>query len=215
MSQLIDLFVHLDVHLSQLIAWAGGWSYAFLFLVIFCETGLVVTPFLPGDSFLFASGSLATLDGMNIWILTLVLFIAAFLGNEVNYRVGRHLGLKLLEGPFRRWVNKEHLQRTETFFAKYGAKAVVLGRFVPIVRTIVPFVAGVGKMDPKQFSVFNALGAAAWVILFTWSGYLFGNIPSVRRNFSLVILAIVIISFIPPCFEWWKGRKGHDKRKET
>ncbi|HVM90624.1 MAG TPA: VTT domain-containing protein [Verrucomicrobiae bacterium] len=215
MAQLIDLFLHLDTHLSQLISWAGGWSYAALFLVIFCETGLVIAPFLPGDSFLFASGSLATLDGMNIWVLTAVLFFAAFLGNELNYWIGRNVGLKILEGPFKRWVNPNHLRRAEVFFAKYGAKAVVLSRFMPIVRTVVPFVAGVGKMDPRRYSIYNAAGAAAWVILFTWAGYLFGNIPGVKHNFSLVILVIIIISFIPPVIEWWKARRGNDKIVET
>lgn len=206
MAQLIDLFIHLDRHLAALVSWAGTWSYVLLFLVIFCETGLVFMPILPGDSFLFAAGSLAAIGGLNIWVLVGSLFLAAFFGNEVNYHIGRTVGLKILEGPFRRWVSKEHLHKAEAFFAKYGARAIVLARFMPIVRTVVPFVAGIGKMEPRRFGMYNAAGAAVWVSLFTLAGYFFGNIPSVKENFSLVILAIIVISFIPPVVEWWRAR---------
>jgi membrane-associated protein len=206
MAQLIDLFIHLDRHLAALVSWAGAWSYVLLFLVIFCETGLVFMPILPGDSFLFAAGSLAAIGGLNIWVLVGSLFLAAFFGNEVNYHIGRTVGLKILEGPFHRWVSKEHLHKAEAFFAKYGARAIVLARFMPIVRTVVPFVAGIGKMEPRRFAVYNAAGAAVWVVLFTLAGYFFGNIPSVKENFSLVILAIIVISFIPPVVEWWRAR---------
>jgi membrane-associated protein len=206
MAQLIDLFIHLDRHLAALVSWAGTWSYVLLFLVIFCETGLVFMPILPGDSFLFAAGSLAAIGGLNIWVLVGSLFLAAFFGNEVNYHIGRTVGLKILEGPFRRWVSKEHIRKAEAFFAKYGARAIVLARFMPIVRTVVPFVAGIGKMEPRRFGMYNAAGAAVWVALFTLAGYFFGNIPSVKENFSLVILAIIVISFIPPVVEWWRAR---------
>ncbi len=211
MMQLLDYFLHLDAHLSQLIAWAGNWSYAALFAVIFCETGLVVTPFLPGDSFLFASGSLAAIGALNLPLLLLALFVAAFLGNEINYLIGREIGLRLLDGPFKRLIDKKHLQKAEAFFAKHGNKAIVFARFIPIVRTIVPFTAGVSRMDPRRFTMYNAIGAFAWISLFTLGGYWFGNIPVVKENFSLVVLAIIFVSLLPPLYEWWQERRTGDK----
>lgn len=207
MTQLLSYFLHIDQHLAQLIAWAGGWSYVVLFGVIFCETGLVVMPFLPGDSFLFAAGSLAALGALNLPLLIGTLFAAAFLGNEVNYWVGRKIGLKLLEGPFKRFIDKRHIVKAEAFFAKHGVMAVVFARFIPIVRTIVPFTAGISRMDPKQFTFYNAVGAALWIVLFTLGGYMFGNLPSVKENFSLVVLAIIFLSILPPVIEWWRERK--------
>jgi membrane-associated protein len=212
MAQLADLFLHLDGNLSQLIAWAGSWTYVALFAVVFCETGLVVTPFLPGDSFLFAAGSLGAIGVLNFPLLLVLFFVAAFLGNELNYYIGKTIGLKILEGPFKHWVQKKHLLAAEKFFEQHGAKAVVFARFMPIVRTVVPFTAGISRMDPKRYMLFNALGAAAWVLLFTVGGFLFGNIPSVKHNFSLVIFAIIIISFIPPFLEWRRERKAGDKK---
>ena len=211
MTQLISLFLHLDRHLSDLIAWAGGWSYVALFAVVFCETGFVVTPFLPGDSFLFAAGSLAALGALNLPLLLITLFAAAFLGNEINYIIGREIGLKLLEGPFKRWVDKRHIHKAEVFFAKHGVKAVVFARFIPIVRTVVPFTAGISRMDPRRFTMYNAIGAAAWILIFTLGGYYFGNIPAVKENFTLVVLAIIVLSIIPPFVEWWRDRKAGDK----
>jgi len=215
MAQLIDLFLHLDRHLSQLITWAGAWSYVALFGVIFCETGLVITPFLPGDSFLFASGSLAAIGALNLPLLLIVFLVAAFLGNEINYLIGREIGLKLLEGPFKRWIDKKHIHKAEVFFAKHGVKAVVFARFIPIVRTIVPFTAGISRMEPRRFTLYNAIGATAWILLFTLGGYFFGNIPSVKENFSLVVLAIIVLSLIPPVVEWWRDRKADDKMSKA
>lgn len=210
MLQIFEFFLHLDKHLSQLVAMAGNWSYGAIFLIIFCETGLVVTPFLPGDSLLFVSGSIASLGALNLWVLLIVLFVAAITGDALNYWIGREIGLKLLEGPLARFVDQKHLEKANRFYAKYGAKAIVLARFVPIMRTIAPFTAGIARMDYPRFFHYNVVGALLWVGLFTVGGYLFGNIPMVKKNFSLVIIGIIIVSILPALIEWWRARKSNE-----
>lgn len=197
-SWFIDLILHLDKHLTELVADYHFWVYAILFLIIFCETGLVVTPFLPGDSLLFAVGALAavdqtgTLDATWIWVL---LTIAAVLGNEVNFRIGRAVGPRAFSGV--RWLKQEYLIRTQQFYEKHGGKTIILSRFIPILRTFAPFVAGVGQMQRRRFAAYNVAGGFAWVTLFTWGGYLFGNVPLVKNNFGLVTIGILVISVVP------------------
>src|SRR5690606_16302407 len=174
----IDLFLHLDKHLSELIAAYGTWTYAILFLIVFCETGLVVTPFLPGDSLLFAAGTFAALGAMDPWILFGLLTVAAILGDTVNYWIGKRIGPAAFTGRFR-LLNQNHLRKTEAFYEKHGGKTIIMARFVPIVRTFAPFVAGVGTMEYGRFLMFNVVGAVLWVGLFVFGGYLFGNIPAV------------------------------------
>lgn len=206
LKNFIDLFLHLDKHLSELIAAYGTWTYAILFLIVFCETGLVVTPFLPGDSLLFAAGTFAALGAMDPWILFGLLTVAAILGDTVNYWIGKRIGPAAFSGRFR-LLNQNHLRKTEAFYEKHGGKTIIMARFVPIVRTFAPFVAGVGTMEYGRFLVFNVVGAVLWVGLFVFGGYLFGNIPVVRENFTLVILAIIALSVLPILFEWLKSRR--------
>ncbi len=193
---LIDFILHLDVHLGQIITAYGSLTYALLFLIIFVETGLVVTPFLPGDSLLFAVGAFAALGSLNIFMLLILLMVAAILGDTVNYWVGHFFGEKLVANP-KVPIKKEHIERTQKFFDKHGGKTIILARFVPIVRTFAPFVAGIGKMNYGKFISFNIIGGIGWVLLVTLSGFFFGNIPVVRDNFSTVIIAIVLISIAP------------------
>lgn len=207
MLQIIDFFIHLDKYLSQLVAMAGNWTYVVLFLIIFCETGLVVMPILPGDSLLFAAGSLAALSALNFWALLIILFVAAVAGDALNYWIGREIGLKLLEGPLARFIDQKHLEKANHFYEKHGAKAIVFARFVPIMRTIAPFTAGVARMDYPRFFHYNVIGALVWVSLFTTAGYLFGNIPAVKHNFSLVVIGIIVVSLLPTVVEWWRSRK--------
>lgn len=200
---LIDLFLHLDEYLARIILDYGTWTYAILFLVIFIETGLVVTPFLPGDSLLFAAGTFAALGSLNVWLIVGMLFVAAVLGDAVNYTIGHYLGERAYKV---KWIKKEYLEKTHAFFEKHGGKAIFLARFVPIVRTFAPFVAGIGKMTYGYFATYNVVGGAAWVMLFTLLGYFFGNLQFVRQNFELVIVAIILISIVPMFVEWWKAR---------
>jgi membrane-associated protein len=204
----IDWLLHLDKHLVELVNWAGPWSYAVLFLIVFAETGLVVTPFLPGDSLLFACGALAALEGSHIqpWPLALLLFAAAVIGDTVNYWIGSYVGAKVFEKDHR-FIKREHLVKTQKFYEKYGAKTIVIARFVPIVRTFAPFVAGVGSMNYRTFIVYNLVGAALWVGLFVPAGVFFGNLPVVRKNFTLVILAIIVLSILPIVFEVVKAKR--------
>lgn len=202
----IDLFVHVDQHLNTLIALFGVWTYVILFAIIFAETGLVVTPFLPGDSLIFAVGSIAALGTLNIWAVYALLLVAAVAGDSFNYWIGARFGRRILERTGGRLVRKEHVEKTEAFFAKHGAKTIVLARFMPIVRTFAPFVAGIGRMPYGTFITYNVVGGFVWVTLFTWGGYWFGNIPWVRHNFEYVILGIVATSFIPPIGEFVRGR---------
>ena len=213
MEALIDIFLHLDAHLAELTASYGPWIYAILFAIIFAETGLVVTPFLPGDSLLFACGALAAVGILNPWLTVLLLLVAAIAGDAVNYAAGRYVGPRVFIAHDRssfwhRLLNREHLDRTHAFFEKYGGKAVVLGRFVPIVRTFVPFVAGGGAMTYGKFAFFNVSGAILWVGICFGAGLLFGNVPIVKDNFSLVAIGIVLVSVIPIGLELLKKRRA-------
>jgi membrane-associated protein len=212
MPDLIDLFVHLDAHLAELTTAYGVWIYAILFAIVFAETGLVVTPFLPGDSLLFACGALAAVGILNPWLAATLLLVAAIAGDAVNYSAGRFVGPRVFSAHDRtsvwhRLLNRDHLDRTHTFFEKYGGKAVVLGRFVPIVRTFVPFVAGAGEMTYSKFAFFNVSGAFLWVGICFGAGLLFGNVPIVKQNFSLVALGIVAVSVLPIAIELLKKRR--------
>lgn len=201
---LLDLFLHLDEHLANIINQYGTWTYAILFAIIFMETGFVVTPFLPGDSLLFAAGSLAPISNLNIWLLIVLLIIAAIAGDTVNYWIGHYLGERAYNI---KWIKREYLDRTHAFFQKHGGKTIFLARFVPIVRTFAPFVAGMGKMSYGYFFSYNVFGGIVWVVLFTLLGYFFGNIPFVKANFELVIIAIILISVIPAVWEAMKARR--------
>lgn len=209
LKNLIDLFLHLDEYLARIIADYGTWTYGILFVVIFVETGLVVMPILPGDSLLFAAGTFAALpDGLNIWYLIILLIVAAILGDTVNYSIGHYLGERAYNI---KWIKKEYFDKTHAFFEKYGGKAIFLARFVPIVRTFAPFVAGIGKMTYGYFITYNIVGGISWVLIFTLLGYFFGNIPFVKKNFELVIIAIILFSVIPMAYEWWKARSEAKK----
>lgn len=210
-QQLIDLVLHVDQHLDALITRFGLWFYLLMFLVVFCETGLVVTPFLPGDSLLFALGAFAARGSLNLALLLILLPIAAILGDMVNYWCGVWLGPKIFRGDKFRFLRKDHLDRTHAFYEKYGAKTIVLARFVPIVRTFAPFVAGMGRMSYGKFSLYNVLGALLWVGLFVPAGYFFADHPLVRKNFTLVMLAIIVISVLPAVFEILRERSKRNK----
>ena len=200
---LIDLFLHLDEHLSTIVQTYGTWTYLLLLGVIFMETGLVVTPFLPGDSLLFAAGTFASPalgSPLNIWVLWVLLCVAAIAGDTVNYWVGHFIGPKAFSGEIR-FLKKSYLDRTHAFYERHGGKTIVLARFIPIIRTFAPFVAGVGAMSYGKFIIYNVVGGIAWVTLFTWGGYFFGTLPFVQENFSLVVLAIILISVLPAVIE--------------
>jgi membrane-associated protein len=198
---LIDLFLHLDKHLDTVFRDYGIWTYILLALVVFCETGLVVTPFLPGDSLLFAAGALAAGGALNVDTLALALLIAAILGDTVNYHIGKYIGPRVFEKKDSRIFKQAYLKRTQDFYERYGGKTIILARFVPIVRTFAPFLAGVGKMNYSQFIVYNVVGAICWVGSLTYAGYYFGEIAVVKRNFSLVVLGIIFVSILPAVFE--------------
>ncbi len=207
---LVDLFLHLDKHLSAVITQYGVWTYGLLFVVIFIETGLVVTPFLPGDSLLFAAGTFAALGSLDIWLVFLLLAFAAVLGDTVNYWIGHYLGERAYNI---KWIKREYMDRTVGFFEKYGRKTIFLARFVPIVRTFAPFVAGVGQMSYGAFISYNIFGGIVWVALFTFAGYFFGNIPFIRDHFSLVVIAIVLISVLPMVYEAVKAQRENKAAK--
>jgi membrane-associated protein len=202
----IDFVLHVDVYLSDIITRFGPWTYALLFVVIFMETGFVVTPFLPGDSLIFAAATFAARGALNPWLLFFSLAVAAIAGDTANYWIGHAIGAKAFTGEVK-WIKKEYMERTHAFFEKHGGKTIFLARFVPIIRTFAPFVAGVGKMTYGHFITWNLVGGLTWVALFTTAGYFFGNIPFVQDNFELVIIAIIVISVIPAVVEWWKARK--------
>jgi membrane-associated protein len=211
MDVLIDLFLHFDKHLAEFVQTYGVWVYGLLFLIIFAETGLVVTPFLPGDSLLFAAGALAATGAFNIWILVPLLIVAAVIGDAVNYSVGNAVGPRVFTSMDRasiwhRLLNRDHLDKAHAFFEKYGGKAIILGRFVPIVRTFVPFVAGAGTMTYSTFALYNVTGGVIWVGICTLGGYAFGNVPVVRENFTLVALGIVFVSLLPILAEFLRHR---------
>ena len=201
-ATLWDLAVHLDKHLAAFVAQHGAWVYALLFVIVFCETGLVVTPFLPGDSLLFVVGALAAVGNMDILLVMAVLIVAALCGDNVNYWVGRWTGMKL----FGRWINPVYLQRTHDFYERHGGKTIIIARFMPIVRTYVPFVAGLGRMPYGRYITFCVIGALAWVGSLCTAGYFFGNIPAVKSNLTVVILAIVLLSISPGIIAWLKSR---------
>ena len=202
----IDFFIHLDDHLSVIIQDYGVWTYAILFLIIFAETGFVVTPFLPGDSLIFAAATFAARGDLNPWMLFLLLTTAGILGDAVNYAVGKYIGPRVFQEDVR-FLKREYLDKTHAFYEKHGGKAVILARYVPIVRTFVPFIAGVGTMTYQKFASYNVIGAISWVGLFTFLGYFFGNIPAVEENFTLVILGIIFLSVLPPVIEYFRERK--------
>ncbi len=206
-SDCVDFVLHLDKHLGYVLESYGVWCYLLFFIVIFAETGLVVTPFLPGDSLLFALGTLAALDSINVVWLFVILSAAAILGDSANYAIGKYFGAMILKKEGAWFLKKEHIERTHRFYEKYGAKTIVIARFVPIVRTFAPFIAGVGKMTYMKFFSYNVIGGLLWVTLFVFGGYFFGNIPVIKRNFSLVIFAIIIISIMPAVIEVLRERK--------
>lgn len=203
--RLINLFLHLDVHLSSVIQDYGLWTYVILFGIIFCETGLVVTPILPGDSLLFAAGTFAAKQDLNAGILIPLLCIAAILGDALNYSIGRYLGPKVLDSNSKIF-KKEYLDKTQQFYERYGGKTIIFARFVPIVRTFAPFMAGVGQMKYTHFALYNVVGGVVWIVLFVLAGLFFGNIPAVKHNFTLVILAIIVVSVMPAVIEALKAR---------
>ncbi len=207
LRDLIDLFLHLDRHLTELVAQYGAWTYGILFLIVFAETGFVLTPFLPGDSLLFAAGAIAALGPLDPWFLTALLIAAAIVGDTVNYLVGKWVGPRAFSGEVK-WLRKDYMDRTHAFFEKHGGKTIILARFVPIVRTFAPFVARVGTMSYRRFLAYNAIGGVLWVGLFVGAGYFFGNLPRVKENFSLVILAIILVSVLPIAIEILKGWKA-------
>ncbi|HNP85229.1 MAG: DedA family protein [Chloroflexi bacterium SZAS-1] len=209
MGQLIDFVLHIDKYLGDFIQQYGTLTYIILFVVIFCETGLVITPFLPGDSLIFAAGALAAIDTsgtLNVFFLFAILAVAAVLGDTVNYFIGAKFGTKLFDYNIP-LLKKEHLDRTYEFYEKYGGKTIILARFVPIVRTFAPFVAGVGRMNYSRFITFNVIGGVVWVAIFTFLGYVFGNVPFVKQNFEIVTLAIVLISVLPMVIEYVRSRR--------
>lgn len=212
MKELLDLFLHLQDHLTSFTREHGGLVYGLLFLIIFCETGLVVTPFLPGDSLLFAIGAVAAdpASGLNIWASAAVIFVAAVLGDTVNYWIGRRCGDWVVR-RFPRVVKPEHLAKTHAFFDRYGGKTIILARFVPIIRTFAPFVAGSGAMDYRRFMTYNVVGAVLWIVLILPAGWFFGGIPVVKKNFELVVLGIIAVSVLPMVIEILKARLHRDK----
>ena len=205
-TQFIELFLHLDKSLSSVIQTYGSTTYIILFLVILCETGLVVLPFLPGDSLLFAAGAFAAKGDINIATLFMILCVAAILGDSINYEVGRLIGPRIAQREKSRYVNKEHIDKTHQFYEKYGAKTIIIARFIPIIRTFAPFVAGLGTMSYKKFLQYNVIGGVAWVAICLFAGYLFGNIPLVKQNFTVVIFAIIIVSILPAVIEYIRHR---------
>ncbi len=210
LTQAIDIFLHLDQHLNLWAGLLGPWIYLLLFVIIFCETGLVVTPFLPGDSLLFAVGALLSLEGTPLHLpgMILTLCVAAVLGDAVNYSIGYRVGPKVFTREDSLLLNKKHLLRTKAFYEKHGGKTIFLARFMPFIRTFAPFVAGIGQMQYPRFAMFNVTGGISWVLCFLLAGYFFGNVPMVKRNFHIVIVAIIVISVLPPMFEYIRSRRS-------
>ena len=203
---LADFIMHIDIHLVEMIRDYGAWTYLVLFIIIFSETGFVVTPFLPGDSLLFVIGALGASGAMNFQLALILLLIAAITGNTLNYFIGRMLGHKILAMRNSRIIKKEYLYKTQAFYTKHGGKAIILSRFIPIIRTFAPFVAGIGKMNFMKFSFFNIIGGTAWVVLLMFSGYIFGNIPAVKNNFTYVIFGIVFVSLLPTVIPYIRSK---------
>jgi membrane-associated protein len=203
-----DLLVNLDVHLARLIRDYGVWVFLILFLIIFAETGLVVTPFLPGDSLLFVAGTLWAISDMNVHYLVALLIVAAILGDAVNYAVGKFVGPRVFQWEDSFWFNKRHLERASAFYERHGGKTIIIARWVPIVRTFAPFVAGMGRMAYPKFALYNVVGAVAWVTILVYAGYTFGNVPVIRQNLSLVIFGIIGLSLLPIVIEVWRARRS-------
>lgn len=210
--QLIEVVRHLDEHLARLSAQMGGWLYSLLFAIVFAETGLVIFPFLPGDSLLFAIGALVAVEGsgLSLPLMTSLLLIAAILGDAANYSIGRAVGPRVFSKEDSWLLNKKHLLKAEAFYQRHGGKAIFLARFAPLLRTFAPFVAGIGRMNLLRFWLFNISGGICWVVGFLFAGYYFGNIPAVKRNFEFVILGIVVVSLLPVAVEWYRSRKSPD-----
>ncbi|MGK9172071.1 DedA family protein [Yokenella regensburgei] len=211
---LIDFILHIDVHLAELVAQYGMWVYAILFIILFCETGLVVTPFLPGDSLLFVAGALASLEtnDLNVHVMVLLMLVAAIVGDAVNYTIGRLFGDRLFSNPDSKIFRRAYLDKTHQFYEKHGGKTIILARFVPIVRTFAPFVAGMGHMSYRHFALFNVAGALLWVLLFTYAGYFFGTLPLVQENLKLLIVAIIVVSILPGVIEVIRHRRAASRQ---
>jgi membrane-associated protein len=207
-KDLLDLFMHLDRHLAAVIQSYGVWTYLILFLIVFCDTGLVVTPLLPGDSLLFAAGALAATTPLEIGWLIPLLCVAAIAGDTVNYWIGHAVGPRVFRSGSSRFLNREYLDRTHRFYERHGGKTIIIARFMPIIRTFAPFVAGVGSMSYGRFLLYNVVGGVAWIVIFVVGGYLFGNIPVVKRNFTFVIMAIIVLSILPGVFEYVRQRRS-------
>lgn len=212
---LVDFVIHIDKHLAELVAEYGIWLYAILFLIIFCETGLVVTPILPGDSLLFVAGTLTALpsNSLNVHLLVLLLITAAIIGDAVNYSIGHFFGEKLFSNPNSKIFRKKYLDQTHSFYERHGGKTIILARFVPIVRTFAPFIAGMGDMSYRRFALFNVIGALVWVVLFTYAGYAFGSHPFVQKNLKLLVVAIIFLSIMPAIIEIWRQKRPTKKVK--
>ncbi|MFA6102748.1 MAG: DedA family protein [Victivallaceae bacterium] len=210
-KQLIEMVLHLDKHLGELVNYFGLWTYFILFIIIFCETGLVITPFLPGDSLLFAIGALSASNQFNVVAIAIVLTIAAIIGDTVNYHIGKYIGPKVFHKDNVRFLNKKHLIKTHEFYERHGGKTIIIARFMPIIRTFAPFVAGMGSMSYARFIVYNVVGGVLWVMLLVFAGYFFGNIPIVKKNFTLVIMAIIFISILPGIIAYWNERMSSKK----
>ncbi len=203
---IINFILHIGEHLQQIVNDYGSWVYAVLFAIVFCETGLVVLPFLPGDSMLFAAGSIAAMGGMNIFVLVGLLILAAVLGDFVNFEIGKHFGKKLFANPNSRIFKPQYLQKTQDYYAKYGGRTIIIARFVPIVRTFAPFVGGMGQMPYGEFIKYNLVGAVLWVTSFTLLGYFFGGLQIVKENFSLFLIGIIVVSVLPMVIEIWRAK---------
>ena len=207
LSGFVDVILHLDLHLRELAQTYGAWVYAFLFLIVFLETGVVVTPFLPGDSLLFVAGTIAAAGELNVHVLVILLAVAAIAGDSLNYAIGRYIGPRVFRFEDSRFFKRAYVDRTHAFFERHGGKAIIIARFVPIIRTYAPFVAGIGAMDYRRFLMFNVTGAVLWVVLLTYAGFFFGNLPLVRNNLTAVILGIIVLSVMPAIIELWRARR--------
>lgn len=210
LTAFVDIMLHLDVHLSEFVGQYGILTYAILFLVVFAETGFVVTPFLPGDSLLFAAGAIASFGSLHVGFIVLLLIVAAILGDTANYWIGHFLGRKIVDNPHIKFINQEHIDKTEQFYKKYGAKTIILARFVPIVRTFAPFVAGVGSMHYTTFITYNVVGGVLWVSIFTLLGYFFGNMEFIKHNFHYAVFAIIGLSIVPMIYEYIQHKRNPD-----
>jgi membrane-associated protein len=212
---LVDFILHIDVHLDQLVATWGVWVYVILFVIVFCETGLVVTPFLPGDSLLFATGAIIAREGspLNLGLMMILLIVAGVLGDAVNYSIGKAFGPRVFTREDSFLLNRKHLEYTQSFYQKHGGKTIIIARFMPIVRTFAPFVAGIGHMSYRRFAMFNVVGAVLWVVSFLLLGNFFGDLPIVKKNFTLVIFAIIILSVLPGVFEFMRVRRANRRAR--